>query len=113
MRRLEIREVREVGEQEGTTTPDSFPDFFVKLNDVEVTLGLVLGEHLRDEFSVLSELINPEWEDESIDPLSSSPGSDPVSGGFNCSSKVKGCEGELKLSDFLRVFVRGLGGVVI
>ena len=105
--------MREVSKEEGMTTPDSFPDCFVKLNNAEVTLGLVLGEHLRDEFSILSELINPEWEDESIDPLSSSPGSDPVSGRFNHSSKVKGCEGELKLSDFLRVFVGGLGGVVI
>ena len=46
MRCLEIRKVREVGEKEGMTTPNSFLDCFVKLNNMEVTLGLVLGEHL-------------------------------------------------------------------
>jgi hypothetical protein len=109
VKHLEIHEVREISEEEGMTTPNSFPDCFVELNNAEVTLGLVLGEHLRDELCVLSELIHPEWEDESVSLLSSSPCSDPVSSRFNRSSKVKGHKGELKLSDFLRVFVGGLG----
>ena len=80
---LEIRKMREVGEEETATAHDSLADGFVELENAEVTLGLMLSEHLRDELTISSKFINSEREHESICLFDSSPCSNPVSRGFN------------------------------
>ena len=109
---LEICKMREVGEEETATACDSLADGFVELDDVEVTLSLMLSEHLKDELTILSKFINFKREHESICSFNSSPCSNPVSEGFNRSSKVGSGESEFKPSDFLHLFVGQLGGVM-
>ena len=108
MRGLEICKMREVSEEETVATPNAFSDRFVKLDNLEVTFGLVLSKHLGDELAIPSELVNSEWENESVGSFSSSPCSDPVSGGFNRASKDGGGEGEFELSDLLHSLVSRL-----
>lgn len=97
--------MREVGKEETATTPNTFPDRFVELDDSEVTIGLVLGKHLGDEFAVPSEFVNSEWENKPVGSFSPCPCSNPVSGGLNRASKDGGGEGEFELSDLLRPLV--------
>ena len=110
---LKVGELVELGEEQASTVSDPLSDSFVELHDPEVEFWLVLGEHLRDEFAILSKFVDPEGEYESVSSLSSSPCGDPIRGRFNRASKGRWGEGELEFSNFLHAFFRRIGGVVI
>lgn len=113
MGRLKVGELVELGEKKALTVPNPLADRFVELHDSEMEFWLVLSEHLGDEFSVLTEFVDSERENESVSSLCPSPCGDPIGCGLNRASKVGRRECELKVSDFLRTFLGRVGGVVI
>jgi hypothetical protein len=113
MRGLKVSKFIELGEEKASTIADPLSDCFVELYNPEMELWLVLSEHLGDEFTIEMELVDLEREDKSVCSLGSSPGSDPIGRGVNRASKGRRCEGEFKVSDFLRTFLDRVGGVVI